>query len=121
MAERKGNGCGLANEYDIVVVLGCLTGSARGAPRLKVKIAGVAQAEGGSFKGIPFAAAPTGSLRWRGPQPPAHWAGVREALTTIPACVQSVTGNRLPWTPEYLHQDTAAKIACSSTAGNSTW
>ena len=31
------------------------------------------------FKGVPFAAPPVGNLRWKAPQPAAHWNGVREA------------------------------------------
>lgn len=31
------------------------------------------------FKGVPFAAPPVGNLRWKAPQPAAHWEGVREA------------------------------------------
>jgi para-nitrobenzyl esterase len=56
------------------------------------------------YRGIPFAAPPTGAWRWREPQPPARWAGVREPLATVPACVQPVAGSRLPWTSEYMHQ-----------------
>ncbi|MGC1459152.1 MAG: carboxylesterase family protein [Steroidobacteraceae bacterium] len=56
------------------------------------------------YRGIPFAAPPTGALRWREPQPPAQWAGVREPLAAVPACVQPVAGSHLPWTSEYMHQ-----------------
>jgi len=41
-----------------------------------------------SFKGLPFAAPPVGALRWREPQPPADWAGVRNADQFGPRCVQ---------------------------------
>jgi para-nitrobenzyl esterase len=32
------------------------------------------------FRGIPYAAAAVGSLRWHAPQPPKPWSGVRQAL-----------------------------------------
>jgi para-nitrobenzyl esterase len=46
-----------------------------------------ARAEGVSdvtvYRGIPFAAAPTGTLRWREPRPAAHWNGIREPLAAV--------------------------------------
>ena len=32
------------------------------------------------YRGIPYAAPPVGDLRWRAPQPAAHWDGVRAAF-----------------------------------------
>ena len=43
---------------------------------------------GAVFKGIPFAAPPTGSLRWKPPQAVARWEGVRSANTYEPVCPQ---------------------------------
>ena len=48
------------------------------------------------FKGIPFAAPPVGELRWREPQQPASWDGVRDATQWGKACVQPPAPDRFP-------------------------
>lgn len=40
------------------------------------------------FKGIPFAAPPTGELRWKAPQPPTNWDGVKTTTQYAPAPFQ---------------------------------
>ncbi|MGI5453521.1 carboxylesterase/lipase family protein [Streptomyces sp. CA-249302] len=44
------------------------------------------------YKGIPYAASTAGENRWRAPQPPPSWTGVRKADAWGPACPQPVTG-----------------------------
>ncbi len=53
-------------------------------------VQGVAEGGLAVYKGIPFAAPPTGDLRWKAPQPVAAWSGVRRADKYAPACVQSM-------------------------------
>jgi para-nitrobenzyl esterase len=58
----------------------------------------------GIYKGIPFAAPPTGPLRWREPQPAKSWQGIRAADTFAPACMQ--TGVSMPGeTPPVVSED----------------
>ena len=40
------------------------------------------------YKGIPFAAPPIRDFRWRAPQPPMAWQGIRPADKFAPACMQ---------------------------------
>ena len=46
-----------------------------------------------SFLGLPYAAPPTGKLRWRPPQPASSWSGVRDATQFGASCPQSTMGN----------------------------
>lgn len=61
------------------------------------------------FKGIPFAAPPVGDFRWRPPQPPAKWSGVRKADKFSDSCVQALTRSREPWTKEFMVQNEASE------------
>lgn len=49
---------------------------------------GAASGGGTAFLGVPFAAPPTGDLRWRAPRPVTPWQGVRAAQAFGPACMQ---------------------------------
>jgi para-nitrobenzyl esterase len=52
------------------------------------KVAGAIEGGVASWKGIPFAEAPVGQLRWRAPQPAAPWSGVRQATAYGHDCMQ---------------------------------
>ena len=60
-----------------------------------------------AFRGVPYARAPVGALRWRSPQPPAPWSGVRDA--TAPGCVAPqtppVVGSSVPGDPVEQSED----------------
>jgi para-nitrobenzyl esterase len=61
----------------------CLVATTNGS------IQGLDRGSSCAFLGIPFAAPPTGSLRWKRPQPAAAWAPVTLAATTPPlSCAQ---------------------------------
>jgi para-nitrobenzyl esterase len=42
-----------------------------------------------SYKGIPYAAPPTGALRWKAPQPAKPWKGIFVAKAFSPGCMQA--------------------------------
>lgn len=57
-----------------------------------------------AYLGIPFAAPPVGNHRWRPPQRPASWEGVRAADHFGASCMQDEPGERLPWSNEFMTQ-----------------
>jgi len=69
--------------------------AADGATRVKIdagELEGVATDKVIAFKGIPFAAPPVGSLRWKAPQPVTPWTGVRPASAYGHDCMQEPFG-----------------------------
>jgi para-nitrobenzyl esterase len=59
-------------------------GAIRGLPAADPRIT--------SFKGIPYAAPPTGDNRWRAPQPAKDWDGVLQAREFAPIAMQATPG-----------------------------
>ncbi len=54
------------------------------------------------FKGIPFAAPPTGDLRWQAPRPVQSWEGVRPCTEYGPSPVQNKPEPFYCWTEEFI-------------------
>ena len=54
------------------------------------------------FKSIPFATPPVGNLRWRAPQPPAAWQGVKKCISFSASPVQSTPVPFSCWTEEFI-------------------
>ena len=68
-------------------------------------VSGVAENGISIFKGIPFAAPPTGDLRWKAPAPVTRWSGVRKADAFANACMQppNSQGNTAPVSEDCLY------------------
>ena len=72
--------------FVLLIALFCLPLTAQRPPdQIKIDTGLIASATGADqpsvrvFKGLPYAAPPLGENRWREPQPPAKWDGVRNA------------------------------------------
>ncbi|XP_066275175.1 cAMP-regulated D2 protein-like [Branchiostoma lanceolatum] len=91
----------------VLVLLGCgVCGSgASDGPVVQTShgpVRGIFVEEGKTFYGIPFAAPPTGNLRWRPPQPTKPWApDIYNATKRSPICIQAACG---PNYPDYMGQ-----------------
>jgi para-nitrobenzyl esterase len=64
------------------------------------------------FTRVPYAAAPTGALRWRPPRPPARWRATYDASQPTPACPQDLSSQI-----SYIHTLGAAIGAPASPYG----
>ena len=56
------------------------------------------------FKGIPYAKAPTGSLRWKAPKETEPWEGVKKADAFGNCCVQDLPSRDVPYMARYYKE-----------------
>lgn len=64
------------------------------------------------FKGIPFAAPPVGNLRWKAPQPTAHWSGVKACTDFSKMPMQGKPNEFGVYTREFLIKDEPLSEDC---------
>src|SRR5271168_2574267 len=71
------------------------------------------------FQGIPYAEPPVGKLRWRPPQSPQRWTGVRPAIQPGNECVQQAIfwrpGSPASWNEDCLYLNVYAPAAEAGT------
>jgi para-nitrobenzyl esterase len=80
----------------LILAVACLGQASQLSGRVPTEVVSIAQGELRGlvekdvevFRGIPFAAPPVGERRWRNPEPPAPWEGVRDCFEFGPACPQ---------------------------------
>ncbi len=58
-----------------------------------------------AFKGIPFAQPPVGDLRWKEPQPPKNWAGVRKTDKFGPRAMQRAVFGDMNFRSDGMSED----------------
>ncbi len=95
----------MLKRLSVIAALAMISG-AQAAPTISTD-AGTVQGVGADdivvYEGVPYAAAPVGSLRWRPPQPVVPWKGIRPAGSFAPSCMQtgvSMPGETPPTTSE---------------------
>ena len=64
------------------------------------------------FLGIPFAKAPIGELRWKAPQAPEAWTGIRDTKTFSASPFQNKPAPFLFWSSEYLIPESPISEDC---------
>jgi para-nitrobenzyl esterase len=97
------------------IAMGAPGTAAEGAARVRVDggvLQGTQSGTVTAYLGIPYAAPPIADRRWRAPEPPVAWTGVRKADHFGASCQQAIVpGNEGfgPWRHEYLPLGTVSE------------
>lgn len=104
----------------VVLTLGLLPGCGTANKSIGVvkldsgQISGLQQDGTWTYLGIPYAKPPTGNLRWKPPEAPVPWSGMRECVKYGPSCPQAPSDVQVGKTSEdclYLNVWTPAKTS----------
>jgi len=87
----------------------------------KGKLEGIYQEGVYIFKGIPYAAAPTGNLRWMPPQPVKPWSGIRSARNYGAIAPQNIITGDSPGTPHFKDQAASGFLKAAIWPDAVTW
>ena len=101
----------------LVAVFSVAAGAQPAAPTITIdsgKLAGNQRDGMMSFLGIPYAAPPTGDLRWRAPQPVKTWQGTRQATEFGPVCRQTADWVKAPQSEDCLTLNVWAPVKKAS-------
>lgn len=100
-------------------------GASTSSPLVSVEqgqLSGISEHGLSVFKGVPFAQAPIGELRWQAPKPPSNWRGTRTAHEFANQCMQKYIYDDMRfrskgtsedclylniWAPEKVKKDTS--------------
>jgi para-nitrobenzyl esterase len=87
VTDSRGNT--VAQQYTISIAAMSVAGTQSG------QVQGIVDGNLVAFRGIPYAASPTGNLRWRPPTPSPSWQGTRDASTFGNVCPQAGSGGQM--------------------------
>lgn len=64
------------------------------------------------YKGIPYAKAPVGELRWKAPETVESWEDVKECTSYGPSAIQQTQAPFMMWSEEFIIEDTGYSEDC---------
>lgn len=79
-------------------------------------VQGFADGPAQTWAGIPYAAPPTGSLRWRPPEPPTPWVGVRDTTRFAEECPQLISAVEVEGNEDCLYLNVFSPLGTTSSS-----